>query len=137
MGNTDTTVLSALLPDHTPSRVDFFIMVIAAFELFLSFYTESSGWEWPWMVAGFISCVLIAGPIAKTSVGRLLGEWFREIGIGGRALLIVLFAIGWFLVDSTFYIPVEVVTSVSNGAFLWVLLFVPIQFIYTSRFREN
>ena len=137
MDNTDTTVLSALLPDHTPSRVDLFIMVLAAFELYLNFYTESSGREWQWVVAGFISCVLIAGPIAKTSVGRLLGEWFREIGIAGRALLIVLFAIGWYLVASTFYIPLGTVTSVSNGAFLWVLLFVPVQYIYTTRFREN
>ena len=136
MGDTDTAILSALLPDHTPSRVDLFVMVIAAFELYLNFYIESSGWEWPWVVAGFVSCVLIAGPIAKSSGGRLFGEWFREIGIGGRAFLIVLFAIGWSLLLSTINIPVNPVTSVSNGIFLWVLLFVPFQFVYT-RFRES
>ena len=111
MGSTDTTVLSALVPDHTPSRVDLFMMVIAAFELYLNFYIDSSGREWPWVVVGFVSCVLIAGPIAKSSIGRLLEKWFREIGIGGRALLIVLFAIGWYLVVSTFNIPVDPVTS--------------------------
>ncbi|EMA48406.1 hypothetical protein C451_20502 [Halococcus thailandensis JCM 13552] len=113
------------------------MMAIAAFELYLNFYIDSSGREWPWVVVGFVSCVLIAGPIAKSSIGRLLEKWFREIGIGGRALLIVLFAIGWYLVVSTFNIPVDPVTSASNGIFLWVLLFVPFQFIYTARFREN
>ena len=137
MGNANTTILSALLPKHTPSRLDLFVVVIAAFELVLNFYIEPSGWEWLWVVAGFVSCVLIAGPIAKSSVGRLLEKWFREIGIGGRALLIVLLAIGWYLVASLFNIPANSVTSVANGVFLWILLFVPVQLVYTTQFREN
>jgi hypothetical protein len=137
MGDTSATIFSTLLPERSPSRLDLFVVAIAVFELVLNFYVEPSGWVWPLVVAGFVSCVLIAGPLAKTSVGRRLEEWFRAIGIGGRATLIVLFAVGWYLIASTLDIPVEPVASVANGIFLWIVVFVPLQIVYTTRFQEN
>ena len=137
MADTVTATLSAFVPDYTPSWIDGFMVVIAAFELFTNLSGESSSWEWPWVVAGFALCLLLAGPIAKSSVGRFVGDWFQEIGIAGRILVIVLFAIGWYGLFSMFSIPSGPVINGANGVFLWVLVFVPFQFIYVNLLREK
>lgn len=137
MTDTVTAILSALLPDHTPSRVDVFIAILAALTLFTNFFGESSGEDWSWIVVGFVLTMVATGPIAKSSVGRLLSDRFREIGVGGRAFLIILFAVGYYSALSTFNIPRRPVISIANGIFLWVVVFVPIQIIYVDRFQEQ
>ena len=137
MAGSVTATLSAFVPDYTPTWIDGFVAIIAAFELFTNLSGESSGWEWPWVAAGFALCLFLAGPIAKSSVGRFAGDWFREVGISGRVIVIVLFAIGLYSLFSLFSIPSGPVTNGANGIFLWVLVFVPFQFIYVNLFQEK
>ncbi|MCL9814520.1 hypothetical protein [Natranaeroarchaeum aerophilus] len=46
-----------------------------------------------WLVAGFVTAAIGLGPVAQSSAGARIGNWFRGIGETGRAVAIVVFAL--------------------------------------------
>jgi len=88
------SIVSAWLPNHTPTWGTVFGWVLVAVSLSIDLFVEPISWMWLWVVAGFVLMMIAFGPASRTSVGRRIGDWFQESTMGERALLIVLFLAG-------------------------------------------
>lgn len=113
-----TATLSALLPNYTPTWTDVVVWILVAVSLFFDLFTESTTWIWTWVVVGFLLTMIAVGPVTKTSVGRLIGNWFQEIGVAGRGLVILLFLAGALGLINLLNIPNRLVDSFANGILL-------------------
>jgi len=71
---------------------------------------------WGWVVGGFLVTGLAAGPVASTSSGGRFGDWFRSIGVGGRAALIVAYAVLVGAIFATVAVPLDAVAGVVAGS---------------------
>jgi len=71
---------------------------------------------WGWVVGGFLLTGLAAGPVASSSAGRRFGDWFRSIGVGGRAALIVSYAVVVWAVFAMVAVPLDAVFGVVAGS---------------------
>jgi hypothetical protein len=114
---------STWLPDRAPTWVDVATAGLALF-LFATNLLSLASVSWPWLVGGFVVLAVLAGPVANSIVGARVGEWFREIGLLGRVVAIVLFAFAVFAVRDAAELPTTTLTSFTNGIFLGVAVFV-------------
>ncbi|WP_164471516.1 hypothetical protein [Halosimplex salinum] len=114
---------STWVPDRVPTWIDVAAGVLSG-ALFVSNLTTTSQIGWTWVAGGFVATVLVAGPLAQSSVGNGLGGWFRAIGVIGRAAVIVAFAVGVWAVDEYVGIPAAIRTGLASGVFLGVAVFV-------------
>lgn len=112
--------LSVLLPPRPPSRVDLLTVVLAlgilATDSPLS-QNPDSGIAWSVAVATFVLVVLIAGPGARTSLGRSVAQWFNDIGYVGRLLVVGCAMAVVAIASSAFPMPEQVI----NGLFIGIL----------------
>ncbi|WP_380676583.1 hypothetical protein [Salinigranum sp. GCM10025319] len=88
---------------------------------------------WSWVAVGFVALVVAAGPGANSTPGKRVGHWFRSIGVAGRAAVIVLFIISFWVVQTTFTIPPRPVVSFAAGIISAVPLVVAAHLLIAGR----
>lgn len=108
-----TRVLSTWVPDRQPTWTDVLMGVLAVFWWPINILGEPLLWSW--VAVGFVALVVAAGPGANSTPGKELGHWFRSIGVAGRAAVIVLFIISFWVVQATFHVPPRPVISLGTG----------------------
>lgn len=125
-------VLSTWVPKRTPTWSDIFIAVLASITALLDLFTESGTWAWPWVVVGFILWMIGSGPVAKTSTGQHIGDWFRKIGGAGRLLVILLIVVVVYSIIYVFDIPTNPIYNFINGMLLGIGVFVLLHIFYAG-----
>jgi hypothetical protein len=88
---------------------------------------------WSWVAVGFVALVVAAGPGANSTPGKKLGHWFRSIGVAGRATVIILFFISFWVVRTTFTIPARLVVSFGAGIISAIPLYVVAHLLIAGR----
>lgn len=78
----------------------------------------------PTAVVGFLLVAVAQGPAAASEVGHAPGQWFRDIGSGGRILAIVLFFAIVVVVSQFAWVPERLVTGAASGGLLAAALYV-------------
>lgn len=114
-------LLSTYVPDRPPTWFEVGLAVLMLGLVGSSFRVGQQ--VWPAFVVGFVLFALAVGPVANTSFGRRVGDWFRGIGVSGRAAVIMLF-IGLVAVVARM-LPdlMELLSDVANGGLAAVVLF--------------
>ncbi|WP_132058028.1 hypothetical protein [Halorussus amylolyticus] len=87
---------------------------------------------WELSVFGFISTMIAMGPIASSSLGKRVENWFEAIGILGRALLLVLFVVCIWGLAQVIEIPTTLVFSFVSGSMLAIASFVVVHVLYAG-----
>lgn len=81
-----------------------------------------------WLVVGFVTATIGLGPVAQSSAGAWIGNWFRGIGEAGRAGAIVVFVLTLWGTVFALEPPISVLASTIAGAVaalaLYVIVFV-------------
>lgn len=119
-------VLSALseqFPDRPPTWNDIVIAVIAISWMPL-YRTDLGEISWAMAMGGFVSFFVIRGPVANSTIGMRFGSWWKAIGLRGRAVGIILYAVGVWITSQLIYIPVTLVSSIVAGGMLAIAVFV-------------
>ena len=131
----DVSRLSVLLPPRPPSRVDLFAVVLAFIVLttdYLPNQDPGSGIAWPVAVATFVLGVLIAGPGARSPLGRSLAQWLEDIGYAGRLLVVGGAMIIVATVFSIFPIPEQVINGFFIGTLSSVVVTVSVNYLHAK-----
>jgi hypothetical protein len=81
------------LPDRPPTWADVFLAGFGFFSLVEYAVSSTTPAAWEWVAVGVVGSVLAFGPLANSAVGDRVNEWWDRIGVGGRALAIVGFAV--------------------------------------------
>lgn len=87
---------------------------------------------WVATAVGFVSTMIATGPIASSSLGKRVGNWFEAIGILGRALLLVLFVVCVWLLGQVVEIPTALVGSFVGGSMFAITAFVALHALYAG-----
>jgi len=124
-------VLSTWTPDRQPTWTDALIGLLAVFWLPINILGEPLLWSW--VAVGFVMFVVAAGPGANSAPGEKIGHWFRSIGVAGRATVIVLFIITFWVVETTFAIPPRPVVSFGTGGISAIPLVVAAHLLIAGR----
>jgi len=82
-------VLSTYVPDRPPTWFEVGLAVLMLGLVGSSFRVGKP--VWPAFMGGFVLFALAVGPVANTSFGCRVGDWFRGIGVSGRAAVIMFF----------------------------------------------
>ncbi|WP_226012839.1 hypothetical protein [Halomicrobium salinisoli] len=101
---------SLWLPDRPPTWLEVALAVLIAFEV----WTEVGPGEpfsWPHAAVGFVVTLVAMGPGTESRVGKVIGQWFRRIGLLGRSVAILLYIVGVFVVFETVGAPPEAPTN--------------------------
>ncbi|AQL42536.1 hypothetical protein BV210_07350 [Halorientalis sp. IM1011] len=106
-------------PDGAPDKIEVAIAVVLLFDVAYDFYTGEPV-VWSWFVGGFVACVLALGPVAASPVGSQVDTWFRDIGVAGRALVIIAFAVVVWMGYEFAGLPPKRLSSAASGIFLAV-----------------
>ncbi|ATW87253.1 hypothetical protein halTADL_0440 [Halohasta litchfieldiae] len=119
--------LSTYVPDRPPTwtEVGLAVLVVVTHGLSLQF---RSPWL-PAVLAGFVLFSLAIGPVANSTVGRRVGDWFRTIGYRGRGTLIVLFAIGVAVGAQSPVVPTLLLADIGYGGLGACVLFTALHLI--------
>jgi hypothetical protein len=105
------------LPDRPATWTDVTVVVLGVLLIGTNLVnTESVAWAW--VSIGSLATLLAVGPIANTKVGIRIGTWFRTIGVGGRAIFIV----GWAVLIAVVYATVSVPGDATIGFFIGVMV---------------
>jgi hypothetical protein len=105
--------------------------VLAVFWLPLNILGEPLVWSW--VAVGFVALVVAAGPGANSTPGTELGHWFRSIGVAGRVTVILLFILGFWVVQTTFTLPPRLVISLGTGIISAIPLYVVAHLLIAGR----
>ena len=127
--------LSVLLPPRPPSRVDLFAVVLALVVLTTNYppnRNPGSGIAWLVAVATLVLGVLIAGPGARSSLGRSVAQWSNDIGYAGRLLVVGGAMAVVVIVFSTFPIPEQVVNGFFVGILSSVVVTVSVNYLHAK-----
>lgn len=125
------TSISAWPPSREPAWTD--VAVIAAGIFWLVFESPpADSISWLFVALGFVATTVALGPAATSTVGSRIGTWFRAIGVVNRALLIVLFAAGVWLVGGVVDVPTVELRSAVGGLMIAVLVF---ELLFVLRWR--
>ncbi|WP_137291185.1 hypothetical protein [Natronorubrum halophilum] len=104
-------------PDGAPNRRRVaFATLVAAWAVWNLAVVETVAWGI--VAAGFVAFVAAAGPLATSSIGSRVGAWFRAIGIVGRGLVIVGFAVMVWTATTRLEVPAVLPTSFGLGGIL-------------------
>ncbi|MCO8254752.1 hypothetical protein NKF26_13175 [Haladaptatus sp. AB618] len=111
--------VSDWFPDRSPTWGEITIVLFSSFGTVTSLF-DLGTISWWWVAAGFVLTGTAAGPAGTTTVGKRFGQWFRDIGVTGRASAIILFAVVVWGTRFTVDVPVVGVESFVAG--MWVAL---------------
>ncbi|RXK50150.1 hypothetical protein [Halorientalis pallida] len=117
-------------PDERPGRPEIAIAAVVLLDVAYDFYAEEPI-DWPWLLAGFLGCVIAWGPLAASPVGARVGDWFRGIGLGGRFLVILAFVVPVWAAIALSVVPSTPVRSAAKGVLLGVVVVVTARLLQT------
>jgi len=121
-------------PDGAPDKLEIALAVIVLFDVAYDLYRGEPA-VWSWLVAGFVAAVLALGPVAASTAGSRIGTWFREIGVAGRALVIVAFAVAVWAGYTLSVLQPKPLSSAANGLFLAVGVVVAVRLLTVGTVR--
>lgn len=116
-----TADLSGWLPDRSPTWAEVLFVIFIGLQtpMFLEQNDQLSALA---VGFGFVVTIVAMGPVAHSSVGEVVDRWFRAIGKGGRATVIVAYAVGLWITMAIVEVPVEVIQA-GFGSLLAVAAF--------------
>ncbi|ERG91319.1 MAG: hypothetical protein J07HQW1_01353 [Haloquadratum walsbyi J07HQW1] len=123
--------LSAYFPDRPPTWTEVLIGVLVGVQIvpdILSPFTVS----WSAAITGFLAFSVALGPGANSSLGRQIGQWFREIGVTGRVAVIVVFALTTVVVFRFDAVPDALITDAASGGLFAVFLYLIIYILWAG-----
>lgn len=124
-------VLRRWCPERSPTWTDVIVGGLALFWVLLNLgYLQTIYWEW--VVFGFVVGLLSMGPLANSPIGEQIGIWFRDIGIVGRSLFILSFAVAVWVVRSQVDISSQIVTSSVGGFMISMILYLLVYIHYSE-----
>jgi hypothetical protein len=114
--------VSNWFPDRPPTWMEVGIVVLFGISTAMDLYPYDEI-SWTWVAVGFVLCGFGMGPAGTTSLGKRFGQWFRGIGVAGRTVAIVLFAVVVWWTMFTIDIPSAKVDSFVAGMCLSLVAF--------------
>ena len=84
--------VSDWFPDCPPTWWEITIVLFCSFGTVTSLF-DLGTISWGWVAVGFVLTGIAVGPAGTTTAGKRFGQWFRNIGVTGRASAIILFAV--------------------------------------------
>ncbi|WP_135302260.1 hypothetical protein [Haloarcula amylovorans] len=124
-------MVSDWLPDSPPTWDDVIVTVLAVVWLSLTF----SGLDtisWTALAAGIGIVVVVAGPVAHSTLSERISARVPALGPAGRAVGIVLFAVAVWFVAPMVDVPAHLVTSFCGGGMLALAVLVALQAVYAG-----
>jgi len=115
-----TAQLSTYLPDRQPTWLE---LLLAALVLPRVVWGLYGGPHTSWLAigVGVLVFALALGPVANTVLGGRVDRWFRGLGVAGRAVVIVLFAVAVYVAVWVGAVPEQWLADVGTGGLLAVL----------------
>lgn len=113
---------SKYFPNRTPTWTEVIISVLVVGMIAPDFLSPSTI-SWPAATVGFVIFAVAIGPASTTSLGKRIGQWFREIGVSGRAIAIILFAITVGAIFQLDWVPTSLINDATSGGLLAVFLY--------------
>ena len=132
MSYSTAMVLRRWYPESPPTWTDILVILLALLFVTISLNDLQTVY-WNWLLLGLVIGFIATGPLANSTIGKRVGTWFREIGMAGRAVCIISFAIVIFLSSSYVDVPSELVTSVGSGFMISVSLCVFMYVVYSGK----
>jgi hypothetical protein len=105
---------STWLPDRPPTWAD---LLVTGFVVWLG--VEGPPLRtvaWPLVAVGFVSTAVLLGPIANSSFGTRVGQWFEAVGTWVRTFLLSSFAVGVWIIEWVADVPVVPIRIVVTGS---------------------
>lgn len=87
---------------------------------------------WGWLLFGFVIGLVSVGPLANSPIGEQVGTWFRKIGVLGRAISILSFAVVVWIISGQVNVPSEIVTSAVGGFMVSLFLYLLLYLLYSG-----
>jgi hypothetical protein len=113
---------SAYFPNRHPTWTEVIIAVLFAGSVAPDFLLLSTI-SWPAVAVGFVVFAVAVGPATNTSLGKRIGQWFRDIGISGRATAIILFLIAVVLLYQLDWVPNTFISDAASGGILAFIVY--------------
>ena len=123
--------LGRWFPTHPPTWTDVLMGLLILVWLPLNLgYVRTI--HWGWLLLGFIVGLVSMGPLANSAVGGRVGALFRKIGVLGRAISIISFAVVVWIVAGQVNVSSEIVTSSVSGFMMSILLYILLFLLYSG-----
>lgn len=115
------SAISAYVPDRPPTwtEVGLGVLLLVVYGPQVVFDPPSI----PAFLIGFFAFATALGPLSRTTTGARIGDWFRRIGVGGRAAVIVLFAVVTVWAFTLESVPAATIADAAVGGLLACVLF--------------
>jgi len=124
-------VLRRWCPDYPPTWTDV-MMGLLALVWVPSQLAVLQTIYWGWVLFGFVVGFVSMGPLASSPVGEQVGTWFRKIGKSGRAIVIISFITGVWIVGNQVDVPSNIVGSSVSGFMLSIVLYYFMYLLYSG-----
>jgi len=122
MPSTIHSRLSAYFPDRSPTWIDLLIAILIGVEVGLDVISPATI-SWRAAVTGFLVFSVALGPGANSPLGRRIGRWFRNIGVTGRLVVIVIFTIAAVITVRFDTVPTDLIADAASGGLLSTFLY--------------
>ncbi|MCH7661148.1 MAG: hypothetical protein IH933_11425 [Euryarchaeota archaeon] len=116
------SALSSYFPNRPPTWMEVVIVAVVAVSFAPSFFSPST-LLWPAVLFGFLGFLVVAGPVANTTLGKEFGDWFQRIGGVGRLFVVFLFVVGVLALLQFSLVPPAWVDDTIAGMFLGIVVY--------------
>ncbi|SDR38937.1 hypothetical protein [Natronobacterium texcoconense] len=123
------TGVAAYFPDRPPTWTEVVLGVLVLVAIAPRIYVDSP--SAPALLVGFLAFAVALGPAATTTAGRRIEEWFRRIGVVGRAIVLLTFLASTLLAYRLEAIPSTLVGDAAVGGLLAVILYLAAHVLLT------
>ncbi|WP_188880121.1 hypothetical protein [Halarchaeum nitratireducens] len=118
-----------------PSWWEIALAVLIGAEALVNFAGDNEI-AWFWFMIGSAMFGLAAGPGAASDVGQQIGTWFKSIGVAGRLLAIIGFAVMMWATTATLPFVRTPLYSLSTGGLLTIAVLVFLKLVVSSLTTE-
>ncbi|WP_121744185.1 hypothetical protein [Natronorubrum halophilum] len=108
-------------PNRPPTKGD---LVSAVCGILLVALNASTVHDWRWVAVGVVVGAIVLGPLAQSPVGRRVEVSFRDLGIDGRILVLVVGIVAVLALLFLSPIPIEIAVDVLVGVMILVPFYV-------------
>ncbi|MDS0220661.1 hypothetical protein NDI54_04760 [Haloarcula sp. S1AR25-5A] len=124
-------VLRRWFPEHPPTWTDILVglFVLVWLPLHLEYLQAI---YWGWFLFGFVIGLISIGPVPNSPIGEQVGTWFRRIGVLGRAIAILSFAVVVWIVRRQVNLPSDIVTCAVGGFMSSFILYIFMHLLYSG-----
>lgn len=126
-------VLQGWYPESPPTWTDVVIAFLSLVWVPLHVIEYLETIYWSWSLLGLVIGLILIGPLANSPMGEQAGAWFKNIGVLGRVISLLLFLGIVMIIASQVNIPSEIVGSYVCGSVISVFLYVLSHIIYSGK----